>query len=609
MNIVVFTGGTGSTSLQKGLHEVYGDKLNLTLITNAYDNGLSTGAVRKVLGGSILGPSDVRKNQFTQAKLRNSEFEDLMEFLKILDLRFSKESAAEMKTACLINFKLFFSKFDSKSIKWVTVKTIINNAIEAFFSIEDSKLIEYSDFSVANIIYAGVAYKNNFSLAKASKFIASNVLRIPEDIVLLSSDNSLYLQAITENGIRILDEGDIVNWNNPGDPIVDIELVDIRNNTVTPELSSECRMSIANADVIIFSSGTQWSSLIPTYKHNYFYESIKNSIAKKYLVMNNTPDKDMLGKDSKAMLDILKNYLPSEDITVIYNTMAPSDMRQVHPDFKSIESNMNRRQMPMFNSKHDGDSLALCIMRDFYKEYLEDKDYFMFDFDDTLVGRRSSYKNESKENLKYFHLLGSRGVIVTGNSQKHIHSQLMLNEYDAYYNDTGNIVCCDGGNSYCKPGVELLFTGYIDDQYIINNNDLKDLYEDLIFLGVPIYKLENRNSLVVTIKPLSSERRLELIKEIKLSVGDKFDVNIAGLTSIDICKKGYDKSVILRIPEYSDANILYVGDELDHGNDAVMKKFKNITTFSVDNPKDTNILLTTLMYGKTRANYSHSYSE
>ena len=62
MKIVIVAGGTGSIALQSGLYRLIDqefDGVDTKVLVNAYDNGLSTGAVRRVMGGRILGPSDV----------------------------------------------------------------------------------------------------------------------------------------------------------------------------------------------------------------------------------------------------------------------------------------------------------------------------------------------------------------------------------------------------------------------------------------------------------------------------------------------------------------------------------------------------------------------
>src|SRR5436190_19935317 len=59
LSVVVFSGGRGSSVLSKELITHPG--IDLTLAINGYDDGMSTGEVRRFLGDA-LGPSDFRKN-------------------------------------------------------------------------------------------------------------------------------------------------------------------------------------------------------------------------------------------------------------------------------------------------------------------------------------------------------------------------------------------------------------------------------------------------------------------------------------------------------------------------------------------------------------------
>src|SRR5262249_15543369 len=59
LHVVVFSGGRGSGVLSKQL--LRDPRVHVTLVINGYDDGLSTGEVRRFLGDS-LGPSDFRKN-------------------------------------------------------------------------------------------------------------------------------------------------------------------------------------------------------------------------------------------------------------------------------------------------------------------------------------------------------------------------------------------------------------------------------------------------------------------------------------------------------------------------------------------------------------------
>ena len=59
LHVVLFSGGRGSAALSRQL--VASPAVDLTIVINGYDDGASTGEVRRFLGDS-LGPSDFRKN-------------------------------------------------------------------------------------------------------------------------------------------------------------------------------------------------------------------------------------------------------------------------------------------------------------------------------------------------------------------------------------------------------------------------------------------------------------------------------------------------------------------------------------------------------------------
>ena len=59
INIVIFNGGRGAGTIIPALQSI--GNVNITSIVNAYDDGKSTGEIRKFF--NMLGPSDIRKVQ------------------------------------------------------------------------------------------------------------------------------------------------------------------------------------------------------------------------------------------------------------------------------------------------------------------------------------------------------------------------------------------------------------------------------------------------------------------------------------------------------------------------------------------------------------------
>src|SRR6188472_4690479 len=78
VRVVLFSGGRGAGALVRQL--VAREGVNLTIVINGYDDGASTGEVRRFLGDS-LGPSDFRKNASNLAAALRTCPAELITFL------------------------------------------------------------------------------------------------------------------------------------------------------------------------------------------------------------------------------------------------------------------------------------------------------------------------------------------------------------------------------------------------------------------------------------------------------------------------------------------------------------------------------------------------
>lgn len=630
MKLVIFSGGTGSVALQSGLRRLYKNNIDVTVITNLFDNGKSTGAVRQVMDGKILGPSDLRKNQ----TLRHSLLHGITDVYKFMDIRFDCP-AEKAEEYCLNELYKLSSAEDGNA----EFKAVAHMAIKTYFSFPKSRQITYSDFSISNIIYAGLAAQYNYSMDAAGREMAK-LLRIEEDAVIPSSDESLFLQAITKSGHTILDEGDIVDWNNPDDKIVDIKLVDEGGVDRLPVFTTRATDAVKSADIIVLSSGTQWSSLIPTYVSYGFEQAFAASKAYQnknvFSIINNVQDKDMTGVDVNEMIKILSNYIDTKDVKFIFNKNASPEMsftaleKSKQDDMPNIKFQVYSLTEKVGDKKHQPESLAWAVMNAFYKPYLYDYTY-VFDYDDTIVGRNNEHYEESQTNkfmLWELSKVDNLGVnIITGNSEKSINLDFIHGKVDSsifttgiyrinsqkYYGDI--MLYADGGiNKYSvgyqsmrldedfspiEAGVFKTPLGCVHKQSIISEADIKNIIQTLEELGFNISKIQNRNNATISIKPIDNEYRKPLSILIQKYLGPDYYVRPTGRTTIDISKSGDAKLKALDdiIKDMDkDAKVVYVGDEgMEGGNDYALTHSKHVKFIHVKNPRETTVFLKTLL--------------
>src|SRR5215213_9423947 len=93
LRVVLFSGGRGSGALTTALVRMSG--VDLTLAINGYDDGASTGEVRRFLGDA-LGPSDFRKNAARVATALGSCMPALV---RLLDHRLAADATTDTVAA------------------------------------------------------------------------------------------------------------------------------------------------------------------------------------------------------------------------------------------------------------------------------------------------------------------------------------------------------------------------------------------------------------------------------------------------------------------------------------------------------------------------------
>ena len=617
MRIVILCGGTGSIGLQHGLYETFeGDRDGVVthILVNAYDNGFSTGQVRYVMKGQILGPSDVRKNHETRLRLEDPD----SPWLNFLNRRFDI-AADKAQGFCNREVDRLIGEQQRMGRPHDCCGFLLE-AIEAYFRSPLALKIVYSDFALANIVYGGLARIHGNSLRTAARIMAG-ALGIADN-VLLNDDKSLFLGAKTRSGKTINDEGNIVTWGNCEDPIEAIFFTDPDGREDNPVLCLEAWKVLVDADLVILSSGTQWSSLIPTYASDGFSTAMRDSRAEVLMVVNRSPDQDSPGQSvSEIVGALVPRYFEPGRLHLLADRNGHSSMRSLDAKSRSKVASFSLLQLSDKSTpvdKHDPKRLVQAIGYVFFRQYF-DSDIYLFDYDNTLFGRRNAYPKSSAFNMRGLYRLNSMTEvgICTGNTISRLELQHTLTDKSelAKEADKPLLVFADGGvNLYlcdiaamptCRerrpepvlcvaPETLLPSTGPHSASRII---------EALIRAGLPDSILENRGNALIAIRPVDRRHSQSMMCLIKHVIrGSKLEVREAGETTIEIRSPALSKrAAILHLAgkPNSAQQITYVGDECDSGNDHDVQELSSlgfaVKCLRVDSPATTAFFIATLI--------------
>ena len=291
MKITLFSGGRGNKNLITELSKL--DKnFDIRIIINGYDDGLSTGELRDYLG-NILGPSDFRKCISYLGKNTDT--------VKLCDYRLPVGSTRS-------DFQKFTETVSNENIK---------NLLKYFDEFVGDSKFNYSDCAIGNIVFSSLFIQHNDFQETVDKYAI--LLGVPSNFRIINVDKgvSRRLVALLTDGTYLQDESSIVNLDHKT-KISDFFFIpygerlslpkDYRNNlvklsalNVIPEVSDLAKSEIRSSDIVIFGSGTQYSSLLPTYK--ILGENNVTISAKSYMIGNVGLDHDILNLTHQDIID------------------------------------------------------------------------------------------------------------------------------------------------------------------------------------------------------------------------------------------------------------------------------------------------------------------
>jgi 2-phospho-L-lactate transferase/gluconeogenesis factor (CofD/UPF0052 family) len=281
LNVVILNGGRGAASLIPALLARQG--LHVTSVVNAYDDGKSTGEIRRFFG--MLGPSDIRKVQELMLPQDDTDYHANMHLFRyrflpnceraevLARLRgFAKGDQADLVGATIVSTKSLLA-----------LQSFVREFLTGLDAIEkvSGQRFSFSDCSIMNCIYAGAFLVFNRNIERATLFI-DRLFKL-RGTVLPTSIEDKKLVALRENGQMLYSEAEIVELRSNVrvervyllDRLLDksrfetLSTVDKRyyleRHHCYVGVSPGVRAALQQADIIIYSAGTQHSSLYPTY--------------------------------------------------------------------------------------------------------------------------------------------------------------------------------------------------------------------------------------------------------------------------------------------------------------------------------------------------------
>jgi len=310
LSVVVFSGGRGSSVLSRELITHSG--IDLTLAINGYDDGMSTGEVRRFLGDA-LGPSDFRKNASHLARTLGTCGDAEID---LLDRRLPSPCSTHEALAIL---RQVGGRAGDRIARFERELT------------ESGKAFDFADCAIGNIVFAGA-----FLLA-ARRFNAAiddycGLLGLPPGLIENVTDGTdAYLVALDSDNRLVASEADIVDAKQRN-RIRDIYLLDRRPSADDARavagmsidavrqwlearrrhvpLNPRLRERLARADLIVYSPGTQHSSLFPSYLTEGFSEAVAGNLsALKLLITNIQSDAEITGTSAVEIVDRAVFYM------------------------------------------------------------------------------------------------------------------------------------------------------------------------------------------------------------------------------------------------------------------------------------------------------------
>jgi 2-phospho-L-lactate transferase/gluconeogenesis factor (CofD/UPF0052 family) len=328
ISVVLFSGGSGTKSITEAL--LRHPQISLTILINAYDDGHSTGRLRRFIPG-MLGPSDVRKNINRLMPLE----ERGQKALKVisdyrLPVGISRSDALDFIDHVLAGSYAALppkvgAQFELLSVgQYRRLCSFLHTFIEYFHEQErGGRAFDFTDCAIGNLLFAGCYLQEGRDFNRTMDAFSTFYEVRPGVLLNITLGENLFLVAEKENGAVLLNEADIVAaqdaskiselflldedsyWNRvekAAEPPAEGWGAFFRDRHRVPRLNERAARVLAEADVIVYGPGTQHSSLFPSYMTEGVAEAVAaNKKADKLFIGNIHRDYDIQADDANDL--------------------------------------------------------------------------------------------------------------------------------------------------------------------------------------------------------------------------------------------------------------------------------------------------------------------
>jgi 2-phospho-L-lactate transferase/gluconeogenesis factor (CofD/UPF0052 family) len=317
-DLVIFSGGRGTETLTRSFLEQSAGKVKI--IVNGYDDGLSTGRIRKLFPG-MLGPSDFRKNTARLLQFRSKEKLGIASFL---EYRMNAQEVFEIyqgRWPRAIN--LILDSCPRRYADYVTQAT--ESVLHHLLEVKQTEIDQIDDSALGNLVLASEFLETqNFNQA-LRRFLS--IFELENEIFNVSQGENLTLVGLDTQGKFYASESAIVS--SPAKRMKSIFLIHssevdelqpriellstdqreeyLRTVEKFPDPNPAVLTLLENCSALIYGPGTLFSSLLPSFKTKGISQTIaKRENTRKIWISNIRQDYDT---SSFAVSDLFDSTL------------------------------------------------------------------------------------------------------------------------------------------------------------------------------------------------------------------------------------------------------------------------------------------------------------